>query len=372
MLTVSVTQARGRPHDVGRRHAAAFLATPRGKSYRRRKRDRRPPGFDLKQAERAFTRYAPNLWEELEGIAAGLEQPLDKTVGDFGNFTLRYPRTGCSTVVKAGLYGRNYDFRARDYEPGFAVVQPHGVWASAGFTQFLIGRADGMNAAGLACGLHLVSFRHPGPGFLASLIVRMVLDQCANTGEAVELLRRLPHGFSYNFSILDAQGDGAVVEASPRNLAIRRGSGLACTNHFQSPLMRPLNPRGIGHSAARLALLENHGAATERRRDLFDGAPRERLFAWLNNSRGPAFHHGYVKGAGTLHTIVCDTAGRAMLIGIGGDAKPARLDLAAWRDGQDWPIVALSGQLGGRSNPFPPPKGPARQTTSSSRSVVSP
>lgn len=93
------------------------------------------------------------------------------------------------------------------------------------------------------------------PGFSCVVIVRMVLDQCASTAEAITLLRRLPHAMGYNYSLLDADGVAAVVEAVPGSVAVRTGPWLACTNHFQSPLLRPLNRRAA-HSQARLPPLE--------------------------------------------------------------------------------------------------------------------
>jgi predicted choloylglycine hydrolase len=76
----------------------------------------------------------------------------------------------------------------------------------------------------------------------ADLIVRIVLDQCATTAEAVERLR-LPHAMQYNYSLLDANGVASVVAGGPGAVAARTGAWLACTNHFQSALLRPLNDR---------------------------------------------------------------------------------------------------------------------------------
>jgi predicted choloylglycine hydrolase len=344
MLSVDISGCRGTAFEVGVQQADAFLATPRGKSYLRRKPAPPHASFRFADAERAFGRYAPNLWAELQGMAARFVRPLEQVVRDFGNFTLHYPKTGCSAVFSGGFYGRNYDFKARDYEPRFAAVQ----------ATFLIGRADGMNETGLTCGLHLVSFRFPGPGFLASLIVRMILDRCATTEEAITFLHKVPHGFCYNFSLLDSQGDGAVVEASPRNIAVRRGGDLVCTNHFQSRLMRPLNPKHVGHSISRLPALDAWAQPEARQADLFDPKGDARLYALLNNSRSPAFHHGYATGAGTLHTIVTSPKDRTLLVGVGGDVAAQRMDLRAWAGGAMLPCQVLHGQFGGKSRPFDP------------------
>jgi predicted choloylglycine hydrolase len=92
-----------------------------------------------------------------------------------------------------------------------------------------------MNEHGLMIGLHQVKKSPRFPALSAGLIVRMILDQCATTAEAVARLRQLPHAIQYNYSLLDARGAGAV--------AARTGAWLACTNHFQSALLRPLNDR---------------------------------------------------------------------------------------------------------------------------------
>jgi hypothetical protein len=179
------------------------------------------------------------------------------------------------------------------------------------------------------------------------LIVRAVLDQCATTAEAVALLRRLPHAMRYNYSLLDAGGAAAVVEAHPGSVAVRTGEWLACTNHFQSPLLRPLNRRAA-HSQQRLPPLEAWAA---RR------LSAEAMFSALNRSTSPAFHHGYTRGAGTLHTIVAEPIKRRILIGIGGDAAALEEDMldvnfTQWVNGEDLPVGHLDGQLGGASQPF--------------------
>ena len=95
-----------------------------------------------------------------------------------------------------------------------------------------------MNEHGLAVGLHLIRMWPRLSGLSCGLIVRLVLDQCATTAEAVALLRGIPHAMQYNYSLLDARGIAAVVEAVPGSTAVRTGDWLACTNHFQSPQLR--------------------------------------------------------------------------------------------------------------------------------------
>ncbi len=343
--TVDIVACRGSSYDVGMQMAQGFRKTARGRAFKRRK-ERRPFAFSLKNAQVALETYAPNIWEELHGLADGLEIPLERAVAEFSNGRLRYPARGCSAVLTGGLYGRNYDFAIKSYDRILAAVQPQGVNASIGFSDRFTGRDDGMNEHGLCVGLHYVDDKKWQPGLVCILIVRIVLDQCATTREAVALLKRLPHGLSFNYSLIDASGDAAIVEASPTEVMVREGPRLACTNHFQSPELAAYNRRNPG-SHRRLPPLEAW-ADTQHKA----GA----LFELLNSSNSPVFDHGYAKGTGTLHTFVCTPAEREMLVGVGGDASPVRINVKDWCDGAPIEPARLEGQLGGTLKPFDPKK----------------
>jgi predicted choloylglycine hydrolase len=337
-LRVSFVQCRGTPYEVGRAQADAFALTRKGKAFLRRK-VRLPWWFNIRTEERAFKAYAPALWEEIGGIADGLNIPMEQAVTYFGNDSLRMPTGGCSAVISGSVYGRNYDFRPRGYEARFALVQARGSYASIGGSHQLTGRLDGMNEHGLTIGLHLVRVRPRFPGLTSTLLVRRVLDSCATTAEAIDLLRRLPHAMKYNYSLLDAGGVAAVVEAGAGAVVVRRGDWLACTNHFQSPQLRRLN-RSVAHSIGRLPPLESWAARA---------LSAEQTFKALNFSASPAFHN--YGNAQTLHTIVAEPAKRRLLIGIGGDAAALDedmldVDFKVWITGENLPTKHLKGQLG--------------------------
>lgn len=336
-LRVSFVQCRGTPYEVGRAQADAFAATRKGQAFLR-KRVRLPWWFNIRTEERAFRVYAPALWEEIGGIAEGLNIPMEQAVACFGNDGLRMPTGGCSAVMSDGVYGRNYDFRPRQYEARFALVQAPGSYASVGGSHQLTGRLDGMNEHGLAIGLHLVKARPRSPGLTSVLLVRRVLDSCATTAEAIHFLRRTPHVTQNNYSLLDAGGVAAVVEAGAGAVAVRGGDWLACTNHFQSPQLRRLNRR-VAHSIDRLPPLERWAARA---------LSAEQTFKALNFPASPAFHN--YGNAQTLHTIVAEPGKRRLLIGIGGDAAALDedmldVDFKLWIAGEDLPIKQLKGQL---------------------------
>jgi predicted choloylglycine hydrolase len=298
---VSIVQCRGTAYEVGRAQARLFAATPKGRAFLRRGKTKLPWWFKLSTEERVFRKYAPAPWEEINGLADALGIPLERAVAAFGNNGLRPPLGACSAIMAAGVYGRNYDFQPRHYGARFALLQTKESYASIGATELLTGRLDGMNEHGLTIGLHLVRMNPRAPGLSCVLIVRAILDQCATTADAVAMLRRLPHAMRYNYSLLDAGGVAAVVEAHPGTVAVRTGDWLACTNHFQSPLLRPLNRRSA-HSIRRLPALEAWAAQR---------LSAEAIFSALNRSTSPAFHHGYTRGAGTLHTLLPSRASDA-------------------------------------------------------------
>jgi predicted choloylglycine hydrolase len=357
---LEIVQCRGAPYEIGLAQAHLHAQTAKGRAFLRRQTHRLPWWFKLDAERRMFGKFAPALWQEIEGLADGLGVGIERAAYHFGNGGLRPPIGGCSAVMSNGVYGRNYDFKARYYGARLVLVQPLGYYASVGTSELLTGRLDGMNEHGLCIGLHLIKMRPRFPGLFCVLINRIVLDQCATTAEAVALLRRLPHAMQYNYSLLDANGVAAVVEAAPGAVAVRTGDWLACTNHFQSALLRPLNRRSR-HSEQRLPPLERWA-----RQKL----SAEQTFAALNNSRSPAFFHGYLRGSGTLHTLSAEPAKRRMLMGVGGDAAALDedmldIDFAGWVQGQDLPVRQLTGQLGGLAAPidWPPKRKTAKRTT---------
>jgi predicted choloylglycine hydrolase len=350
---VRVVQCRGTPYEVGRAQARLFAMTTKGRAFLRTKAKRFPWWFNIRAEQRLFAKFAPALWEELAGLADELRIPMDWAAFRFGNDGMRPPIGGCSAAITPEVYGRNYDYKPRYYGAQFTLLQASGSYASVGSTHQLTGRLDGMNEKGLMIGLHQVRKSPRFPGLSADLIVRMILDQCSTTAEAVAKLRQLPHAMQYNYSLLDADGVAAVVEAGAGAVAARTGAWLACTNHFQSSLLRPLNHRlRAAHSKHRLPPLEAWASS---------GLSAEQMFTALNRSTSPAFFHGYLRGGGTLHTIVGEPAKRRVLIGIGGDAAALEEDmldvsLDRWLVGDDLPISRLQGQLGGmtRTVEWPP------------------
>src|SRR5699024_10456660 len=67
-------------------------------------------------------------------------------------------------------------------------------------------------------------------GFLCNMIGRLILEKCASVEEAIALLKEIPHRHSFSYILLDPSGISYIVEASPRDVAVRQSQ--ICTNHF--------------------------------------------------------------------------------------------------------------------------------------------
>ncbi|UFT99242.1 C45 family peptidase [Radiobacillus kanasensis] len=268
---------------------------------------------DASEAIHLLGTYAPFLVEEITGLADQLDMSLQQGVQIFSGYDMPFPEMGCSAFIHNSFYARNYDFSPDLYDGRLVIMKPENGFASVGFSHQLVGRLDGMNEKGLVVGLHFVNDVPSKKGFLAPTLVRMVLDQCATTAEAIDLLRKVPHGYCYNFSILDKMGEKGVVEAAPDHVAIRRGETLACTNHFQSNNLKAKNRTNITGSQQRIIALEDF-----RQYD----PPLEEAFRLLNHHASPLFSRDYDQFFGTLHTVVYCPDDQSVLVGIGEDTDP--------------------------------------------------
>ena len=175
----------------------------------------------MEDARHTLLAYAPNIWEELHGLADGLETSIEEAVARFSNGRLSYPKRGCSAAISSGLYGRNYDFSPTRYDRALIAVQATGSYAHLGFADRYTGRLDGMNEHGLCVGLHYVSEAAPSWPSLYPHRPHSVGPLCHHGRGRGVACRNLPHGLAFNYSLLDRTGDAAVVEGAPKGVAVQ-------------------------------------------------------------------------------------------------------------------------------------------------------
>ena len=160
---------------------------------------------------------------------------------------------GCSSLMvlpeksatKGTLFGRNLDFYAiasLDKCGLVTVYRPKGkrAFASIGFPG-LMGCLSGINDAGLAVAVHEVFFSGDGATMLNTKAMpyaacfRRVLEECDSVATAEKLVRSVERSTLLNLAVCDRR-DCAVLEMTPKTVAIRRGAGgvCVCTNHFRT------------------------------------------------------------------------------------------------------------------------------------------
>ena len=281
--------------------------------------------IDPLKAKKILTELSPNLLEELKGIANELNIELDTIIKLYSGYNLAFPSMGCTTLIQEDYYVRNYDFSPEVYDARIVFSNPIKGYASVGFSQNVIGRLDGMNEKGLVVGLHFVNDEYKGEGFLATTIVRLLLDQCSTIKEAVHFISTIPHRFCYNYSITDVSGEGVVVEASPDKQIVHTNNPLICTNHFESVTIQEKNKKTI------------HGSI--ERKEYVGRLVKEELspiaaYQHFNDGNSPLFFKYYKEHFGTLHTVVYLPKDLSVIIGVGENCEPVIFSLKEYLDGE--------------------------------------
>lgn len=277
---------------------------------------------NVQKGEQLLKQFSPNLLEEIEGLgkALGVEREMSLR---FSGYDVIFPKMGCTTLVTNGAYIRNYDFSPMLYDARLVFTKPTDGYATVGFSQQILGRLDGMNEKGLVVGLHFVNNEERAEGFFATTIVRMVLEQCADVDEAIELITNIPHGYCYNYSITDRSGKGIIVEAAPNKQIISENDPLICTNHFisESLLSKNRNDLQLQGSIARKnyieSLLENNDKTIN-------------YYKAFNNEDSPLFSSYYDQFFGTLHTVIYDPKDLKVVVGIGKNSSPIEFSLKTY------------------------------------------
>lgn len=248
---------------------------------------------DLRDARLALRRHMPEfetLWETW-AEACGCD--------DTGALFLSFwspPRylVHCSQAVHVDDDGplliRNYDLDPKFNESTLLSTGWRGRRV-AGMVEGIVGLADGMNDAGLAASLTFGGRVVRARGFGIPLIIRYVLEMCADVQQAVEALRSVPSHMSYNVTVADASGDWATVFLAPDRPAIVTRAPFA-TNH-QLGVEWPRHGRfsnTVGRSDHLEALLADPGLTA-------DQLTAEFLTSPLASTR-------YDRGFGTVYTAL--------------------------------------------------------------------
>ncbi|HLR51670.1 MAG TPA: C45 family peptidase [Candidatus Avamphibacillus sp.] len=331
-FTVDILQIRDSSFNIGFKMGKYVKDKPFLKTFESITK----PEIDDKNMKAIYSTFAPHLLEEIDGLAEGLGISHRKAAALFSGYDMpKAEALGCSAMMTKKYYVRNYDFSPDLYDGLFSLIQPDTSFATAGYNLQILGRHDGVNQEGLVAGLHFVSNHGYKKGLSAWTAVRIVLDSCATTSEAVNLLKEIPHAACYNFSLGDKNGDMAVVEASPDKVIVRRGvSALSCVNHFQSEQLKNKNRSSIEHSVKRHHYLEKLKDEEHSYVEIFEN---------FKSIYSPLFFTDYDDLFGTLHTFSYSYHEARILTAIARGEQVLDINFQDWVDGENMDMDILEG-----------------------------
>ncbi|MUV37101.1 hypothetical protein JNUCC1_00907 [Lentibacillus sp. JNUCC-1] len=330
-----VLQYRGNHYDFGYYQGELLKHSPIISNRQKQWGPKKDRHFivDEKLYGRIMGKFSPAILEEIHGLADALEMNLTEAYRLFGGYYREFVRSGCSIFADPDFMVRNYDSHPVGYEGRYVFYQPTDQgYAVLGPSMQITGRIDGMNEKGLVLGYNFTHSKKSGDGFLCNMIGRIILENCANVDEAIDLLKELPHRHSFSYVILDPDGESYVVEASPREVVARQSN--VCTNHFHV-LDEENRYRQAETRQREETILEQQQHATN---------PLQ-AFQVMNDPQYDVFSKKYDASAGTIHTAAYFPKEMKAWFAIGPNRMPVIFDFEKWLRGKDVHVKRIKGEL---------------------------
>ncbi|KIL37823.1 hypothetical protein SD70_30420 [Gordoniibacillus kamchatkensis] len=316
-------EASGTPYEIGRitaQKGGSLLGIEGQLSAEQRK--------FAEQCRDIVQRIYPEMMEEFAGYAAALQLEENDLLW---HYTLGV-EGGCSGIAvqlpEGIVVARNYDFYYFENRRHLIYTRPDRGYAHIGMHEGLIGgRFDGLNEKGL-----YVSFngagQHPDPavpGISFHLIVRYLLEKCADAKEAKEFLLSVPVKEAKSYFVVD-QTEAFVAEVHPENRAIREMQNglLVVTNHFVHPAMSAYQKQWA-NSVARYQTLETFGEKIRSNHsDWFDT-----LQDAMKDHAAPVC--GHVDGLATFWSCIANTKTGDVFYSFGPVQESIQAIFSLWR-----------------------------------------
>lgn len=289
--------------------------------------------IDLAHFETVMKQFSPAILDELYGLAHSLGFSLEDTIRYFGGYYLEFGKSGCSIFTGNHYMIRNYDNDPFSYDGRFVLYEPTDKgYASIGPTMQITGRTDGMNEKGLTMGYNFINRKKSNDGFMCNMIGRILLENCANVEEAVDLLQEIPHRQSFSYVLTDPVSNSIIVEASPRKVVTRVDN--MCTNHFD--ILTVENRYRMNDSLRRQTIMQ------KEQTHVVDSLEAYRM---MNDSDIGVFSSNYGAWSGTIHTALFYPEKVKVGLSLGSDRLPYIFDFGKWLAGEDVNVRKLNGQL---------------------------
>jgi len=260
---------------------------------------------------RLFEKYIPGINDEIKGFsdAAGVsftDMVIYSSYLDISGGCSHFVITRNKDNQKSIIHARNYDYNFSD--PLIMITINHeSKYDSTGFSCKIFGRFDGINEHGLCVTTSAADVRHEKPfgdGYVFPMVVRALLDTCANVYEAKELLMEIPYAEYRNFIISDKTSAAMLVEASPvkksyKHIDADDNYGFLCSaDHYildQCDVIRP-----VEHSIVRQKVMEEKLA-----KEMIKTPDDVKELLSKRYPEGLSFPY-YESGMGTLWSVIYD------------------------------------------------------------------
>lgn len=275
-LSFPLVELHGSPFERGRQHGAAVPErVARSVALYRTQLERRGVGAERLKAlamamAPAITRYDPDYFEEMKGIAAGAQVALEdiivincRTEMMFGHAELKptsdEPDDGCTGLIvlpEASANGRllhahNWDWREECVDTGIVVrmARDNGpdllMFTEAGSLAWL-----GMNSAGVSLtGNFLTSnLDYKRPADVPLVLVRRKMLEADNICNAMKVLWASTRFCSNNLMLAQAEGEAVDLECAPDEIfwITPQNGVLVHANHWMCPVARTkLQDKGL-------------------------------------------------------------------------------------------------------------------------------
>lgn len=290
-------------------------------------------GLENKETEKSIElleMYYPDLLEELKGVADSFNRDLK----EHKFLDMAYLRQGgCSLAVVSSQQTVNQKpYVLRIYDLGKEIADFRmcstditNNFAHSGFSVMFFGRSEGMNKHGLcvtfaSCGLPVgyeKGMIHPQvEGLNFMVIVRMILETCQTTEEAITLLRDIPIASNMNLLITDRAETTVIVETLNGEKFFKESneSYTIATNHALFKEAQSKQKHYLNQSKKRFDLMEDTFNVEEKltKKDL------QRLMA-TEYPKGLAMQN-YTEYFGTVYSALFDTTDRTIDFTFGSPA----------------------------------------------------
>lgn len=216
--------------------------------------------------------YFPDLIDEIQGMADALEVPKEQLVFLAQSYL---PKGNCSQFLAPSdekfFQVRNYEFDPHMDDLRLVTTAVEGKYRHLGFSVMFMGRYDGINehgltismtASGIPVGVLRGMSKPANEGLQFWILIRLVLENCKTTSEALSWLEKFPICSNPIFLLSDPNGDAVLFETRGKTHQYRRmnmfseSDRMISTNHYTLPSMKPFQPSVMQNSLVRYRNIE--------------------------------------------------------------------------------------------------------------------